>query len=165
MTKRKSHVIQFKSYRNKRLEEIPMLRAALIFFLDNLFKRCTIDYKLNIRVELKNGSVKHADGTKNDGLAWEEEIKGVTWYVINLANDVPFLEMLSTLAHETVHITQFATGRLVINEKDEWIWEGKNHGKAYKGKEIDNQLPWEYDAYSKEVELSRKFVKQFYSNW
>ena len=54
---------------------------------------------------------------------------------------------------------------VTIDEGDNWIWDGVNKGKAYKGTEVDNQLPWEYDAYSKEIELSRKFVKKFYSNW
>jgi hypothetical protein len=82
-----------------------------------------------------------------------------------LNDNVPFLELLSTLAHETVHVVQFATGRLRIEDED-WIWEGKNYGpKPYIGEEVDNQLPWEYDAYSKEPELARKFVKQYYSIW
>lgn len=40
-----------------------------------------------------------------------------------LNDNVPFLELLSTLAHETVHVVQFLTGRLRIEDED-WIWEG-----------------------------------------
>lgn len=159
------HTIQFKCYRNKRLEDVPTLHDAMEFFLDELFKRCTIGYKIKVLVELKNGSVVAEDGSSNAGLAHVDTIKGETWYRIELANDVPFLDLLSTLAHETIHVVQFATGRLKT-DNDNWIWEGQEYGSnPYIGKEIDNQLPWEYDAYSKEVELTKKFVKKYYSNW
>ena len=166
MTKKKSrHNVIIKAHRNKRLEDVPTLYDAVEFFLEELLKRCTIDYRLNIKIVLKYGDVIAADGSKNVGLAWEHSTKGNKWYIVHISNDAPFLEMLSTIAHEMVHVVQFATGRLVIDEDDNWIWDGVNKGKAYKGTEVDNQLPWEYDAYSKEIELSRKFVKKFYSNW
>lgn len=160
------HTIDVKTFRDRRKSDVPTLLNAVEFFLDELLKRCTIAYKLNIKVTLKNGPVKGDDKSLNDGLAWEHESgTGVKWFHIHLNDNVPFLELLSTLAHETVHVVQFATGRLRI-EDDDWIWEGKNYGpKPYIGKEVDNQLPWEYDAYSKEPELARKFVKQYYSIW
>lgn len=164
---RMSHNIVFQFTKNKMKEEIPVIREAVEFFLDELFKRCTIDYRLNVRISFRAGHVK-AGKTFNEGLAWEQEEDGVKWYVVQLNMHVPFLELLSTLAHELVHVTQFATRRLVITDDDEeWIWEGVNYGvDPYTGKEdVDTRLPWEYDAYSKETDLARKFVKKFYSNW
>lgn len=158
------HTIDVKTFRDRRKSDVPTLLNAVEFFLDELLKRCTIAYKLNIKVTLKNGPLKADDKSLNDGLAWEHE-SGTGVFHIHLNDNVPFLELLSTLAHETVHVVQFATGRLRIEDED-WIWEGKNYGpKPYIGKEVDNQLPWEYDAYSKEPELARKFVKQYYSIW
>lgn len=160
------HTIDVKTFRDRRKSDVPTLLNAVEFFLDELLKRCTIAYTLNIKVTLKNGPVKGDDKSLNDGLAWEHESEtGVKWFHIHLNDNVPFLELLSTLAHEIVHVVQFATGRLRI-EDDDWIWEGNNYGtKPYIGKEVDNQLPWEYDAYSKEPVLARKFVKQYYSIW
>lgn len=166
MTKKKPrHNVIIRTFRNKRLEDVPTLYDAVDFYLEELFKRCTLEYKLNIKIVLKNGDVVAEDGSKNVGLAWEHEIKGKTWYIVHVSNDAPFLEILSTVAHEMVHIAQFATGRLVIDDDENWIWDGKNYGHAYDGSELDSKLPWEYDAYSKEIELSRKFVKKFYSIW
>ena len=160
------HTIDVKTFRDRRKSDVPTLLNAVDFFLDELLKRCTIAYKLNIKVTLKNGPVRGDDKSLNDGLAWEHESgTGVKWFHIHLNDNVPFLELLSTLAHETVHVVQFATGRLRIEDED-WIWEGKNYGpKPYIGEEVDNQLPWEYDAYSKEPELARKFVILGYSIW
>lgn len=161
--KKRKHKIIIKSYRNKRLEEVPILYDAIEFFLDELLKRCTIEYKINLLVTLRNGIVIADDGSHNVGIASEKTIKGKNWYTIDVSNDVPFLELLSTIAHETVHVIQYATGRLK-NEYD-WIWDGANYGpNPYTGKSIDNKLPWEYDAYTKETELSRKFVKFYYLN-
>ncbi len=159
------HTIQIKTFRNKRLEDVPVLYEAVKFFLDELFKRCTIEYKLNIRIAFRKGQcIADDDGSRNEGLVEEVVVKGETWYYIAISNDASFLDILSTIAHELVHVHQFATGRL--NSEDDWTWEGVSYGEhPYTGTELDNQLPWEYDAYSKEIELARKFVKQHYSNW
>jgi len=160
------HTIEIKTYRDRRKRDVPTLLNAVNFFLDELLKRCTIMYSLNIKVMLKNGPVKGDDKSVNDGLMWEHESStGVKWFHIHLNDNVPFLELLSTLAHEMVHVVQFATGKLRI-EYGQWIWKGISYGPApYMGKDVDNDLPWEYDAYSKEPELARKFVKQYYSIW
>lgn len=161
------HNIEISTFRNRYESDIATLLNAVDFFLDELLKRCTIEYKLNIKVKLKPGPLKAEDKSLNDGLAWEHETgTGVKWFNIHLNDSVPFLELLSTLAHEIVHVVQFATGRLRTDDEN-WIWEGKKFGNSpYTGdEEVDNQLPWEYDAYCKEIDLARKFVKQYYSIW
>lgn len=166
--KKPRHQLEIKTFRNRHASDVPTLLNAMEFFLDELLKRCTIAYKLNIKITFKGGPLKlDEDATIIDGLAWEHETgTGDKWFHIQLNSDVPFLELLSTLAHETVHVVQFATGRLRTTD-DDWCWDGKSFGsEPYTGiEEVDNQLPWEYDAYSKEVELARKFVKQYYSIW
>lgn len=158
------HTIEFKTFHNRHVTDIATLHNAIDFFLDTLLKRCTIDYKLNIKVDLKKGPLDSDDSSIVDGYAWEQA--NGKWFNIQLNGSVPFLELLSTLAHETVHVVQFATGRLKITD-EEWLWEGKSYGDMpYKCiEELDNQLPWEYDAYSKDIELARKFVRQYYSTW
>ena len=80
MTKKKSrHNVIIKAHRNKRLEDVPTLYDAVEFFLEELLKRCTIDYRLNIKIVLKYGDVIAADGSKNVGLAWEHITKGNKW--------------------------------------------------------------------------------------
>ena len=93
-------------------------------------------------------------------------INETRWYYVHLNNNVPFLELLSTLAHELVHVVQFATGRL--ENEENWIWEGTDYGdNPYQNDaELDSaNLPWEYEAHTKEIVLAKKFVKQYYSNW
>lgn len=163
--KHSPHNIVIKCFRNKRLEEVPTLYRAVEFFLDELLKRCTIAYKLNVLVTLRNGTlIDHDDDSQNVGLVEETEIKGKTWYKLDVSNDLSFLELLSTLAHECVHIVQFATGRL--HSEDNWIWDGVDYGEnPYADDErVDRDLPWEYDAYTKESELCKKFIKHYFSH-
>lgn len=161
-----THNVIIKCSHNKRSEEVEILHEAMIFFLDDLLKRCTIDYKLNVEVKLRsNKRLTSDDGAENVGLAHSSFKKGQRWFHIELANDRPFLELLSTLAHESIHVSQLATGRLQITD-DDWIWEGTSYGQEpYIGEDSDHQLPWEYDAYSKEIDLTKKFVKKYYSSW
>ena len=159
------HYISFKFPRSKRREEADVLMNAANFFLDELLKRCTIDYSLNIKISLKTGYC-HVDGSENEGLAWSRMINETRWYYVHLNNNVPFLELLSTLAHELVHVVQFATGRL--KNEENWIWDGMDYGEnPYQNDaELDSaNLPWEYEAHTKEIVLAKKFVKQYYSNW
>lgn len=85
-----------------------------------------------------------------------------------LATD-PLPEMISTLAHEAVHAKQSVTGELVI-DGDDWIWKGRRRAyneKWYNGftyKEQYAKLPWETEAYDKEMELARSFFWQHYSS-
>lgn len=142
-----------------------MLQDAALFFLDILLKRCTIDYRLDVRIYLMQPrKAKPKEPMVEIGQATEMLTKEHVWYKIDLSNDLNTLDMLTTLAHELVHVVQFVTGRL--HSEEDWIFEGKNYGEdPYKGTEADTKLPWEHEAYSKEVELAKKFVKKYYSNW
>lgn len=166
MAKKKKvrHNIQIKFYRNKRIEEEEILRSAVQFFLDELFKRCTIKHKTNIDLIITKGDIISSDGRANAGMCEGYCNDDENRYTIQVAGDAPFLEMLSTIAHECVHVAQYVTGRL--RGDDRYIWDGKDYGpNPYKNNQLDAELPWEYDAYSKESELSKKFVAKYYSCW
>lgn len=160
------HEIEIKTYRNEHVADLETIAEAIEFFLDNLLKRCTLEYRLRIKVYFRTG-ITNSKKQPAYGQAWTTVGKdGVATFHIELESKMPFLCILATLAHEVTHVTQFATGRLQ-SVSNEWFWEGKSYGfDPYSGEEaIDTQLPWEYHADCKEVELVRKFVKQYYSNW
>src|SRR5690606_17803051 len=145
------HNLEISTSYNRHANDVQTLVDALEFYLDELLKRCTIDYRLNIKVKLRKGPIKGDDGSSlNDGLAWEvSSSTGEGWDHSRLNDDVPFVELRSTLAHEAVHVAQMATGRLKSDSATGWYWDGKFYGhQPYTGKDhIDNQRPWEYDAY------------------
>ena len=69
-------------------------------------------------------------------------------FVIEVKEDLDELEFISTLCHEMVHVNQYATGRLDVNGK-----------QAYKTYEEYLELWYEKEAYEKEVELTKEFLR------
>jgi len=64
-------------------------------------------------------------------------------------------ETLTTLAHEMVHLKQYATGELKEKNLTLYRWQGK----MVKTKGIDYyDLPWEIDAYGREIGLRLKYL-------
>ena len=60
---------------------------------------------------------------------------------------------MSTLAHELVHVKQFARGELTENLQ---YWKGKDHSET----EYWDQ-PWEKEARRLQIQLMTKYMKSF----
>lgn len=70
-------------------------------------------------------------------------------------------ETLCTLAHEMVHVKQYATGQLrdLMTKKDMVVWEGVRRELADETEDYLSQ-PWETEAFSLEKSLKNAFVYQ-----
>jgi hypothetical protein len=90
--------------------------------------------------------------------------KGAMGYCLELDNkrefDIeidrtqPMRKMLETLAHEMVHVKQFAR-RELHPANDEW------YGKTYNPKKVDYwDLPWEIEAHGRETGLFIRWAEQ-----
>ncbi len=90
--------------------------------------------------------------------------KGAMGYCLELDNkrefDIeidrtqPMRKMLETLAHEMVHVKQFAR-RELHPANDEW------YGKTYNPKKIDYwDLPWEIEAHGRETGLFIRWAEK-----
>ena len=77
-------------------------------------------------------------------------------FEIELLNKVPLNELLQTLAHEMVHVKQYAKGELkdVNGSGVRFRWAKK----VYEDAEYTEQ-PWEIEAFAKEVELYREYKR------
>ena len=60
-------------------------------------------------------------------------------------------QYINTLSHEMVHVDQLKRGDMVYNKKY-FYWKGNiyNRGKNIDGKK---SLPWEKEAYNKEIKI------------
>lgn len=77
---------------------------------------------------------------------------------IELNGKLGELDMLVTLAHEMVHIQQFAHGHLGF-EGDDWKWKGKVYKHVEEqGSDDYRALPWEEQAWRKQTTMSIKFL-------
>lgn len=81
-------------------------------------------------------------------------LPGLDSYVIALKPQ-KWIDLGSTLAHEMVHVKQFAKGHFqIVNDK--YFWMGKRVTKRVKY--LD--LPWEAEAFARQEILFRKAIEE-----
>lgn len=99
--------------------------------------------------------------TGSKGLTECTTIDGDYWlqYIVSIRSTMSKKEQLTTLAHELVHVKQFATGQfcpLDYGNKRKWMHRMIN---------CDNldywDYPWEVDAYGREPGLYHRYVQKF----
>ena len=142
----------------KRIEDAFTIEDATRFFLQELTVGQTIENFPKVTVELTS-SIKY-NGEDTDLAASMDVIEDENHYIVSLLNDVPFLEMIKSLAHECVHLVQYASKKLIVLDNDEYIWDNYSYGKApyLIPHEEYKELLWEKEAYEKELPLAQKFV-------
>lgn len=93
---------------------------------------------------------------------------GQAWYCkdkhlaeIELNGKLSECALIVTLAHEMVHISQFADERLQHDEGGNWVWEDVNYGSKIPtaGKKY-YKLPWETEAWTLQTDLSLKYYNK-----
>lgn len=81
---------------------------------------------------------------------------------IGINHDLPIESVPLILTHELIHVHQKFTKVLKITRKGEFYWHGvlitKNLSESMPYDEYIN-LPWEYDAYSKQQEVLSKALQ------
>jgi len=70
-----------------------------------------------------------------------------------------FDQILTWLAHEMVHLKQFARGELCDYETGRVQWKSRSFGRVH----YDDQ-PWEKEAYRLEDELYEMFAEEYYDH-
>ncbi len=79
-------------------------------------------------------------------------------FQIDLCTSQGTTRMLMTLAHEMVHLSQFAQGRLKHLDDGTTMWNKKKLHKAKGKRQTYKNLPWEKEAFSREGELFVELV-------
>jgi len=96
---------------------------------------------------------------------WPLSEHGQTWYTkekktgkIEINGKLPEYSLVVTLAHEMVHLKQFSSGLLELDEEENWIWDNVNYGKTNTrtDKHYYN-LPWEKEAWTLQSSLALKY--------
>jgi hypothetical protein len=119
----------------------PGLRAAAHAFADQLMQGDT-RRGLKLRLELRKSTLPR----HTLGVAWDMPIED-DGYGVRIQRDIPYGAQLATLAHEMVHVSQMATGRLA-HDGHTPVWLGKRMGRiAYMDR------PWEVEARALSAEL------------
>ena len=145
-------MIRIKIYgcaKNKVLKQC--LSTAAVYFLGILLPR-----KLNIQID-----IRVVYGLLENEFAYGEcydytNIEGSSAYKIQIEGLMKPLDILSTLAHEMVHVKQFDKKELKFLLKcNKW------HGVKFDSETKYADYPWEHEAEKLEIELRNSFKLKY----
>ena len=132
--------------------ELP--RMALRYYSERLMSK-RLASNILIRLFYKKGMVKE---TKLEAsCVWDDDNLMPREFTVMVDADLSKRRLLMSLAHEMVHVKQYATGQLryyVRGPKCKWL-----------GKPIDEEsipyvdLPWEKEAWAVEIDLYQEFMR------
>lgn len=113
--------------------------------------------KLDIRIEIKR---KLEDDCL--GFCYYLSSGRPSCFLIELLYDKDITVTVSKLAHELVHVKQYITGELKHGKNNITLWKGEK----YDEKITDYwDLPWEIEAYGREVGLYTRYYNKHYQRY
>ena len=127
------------------------INLAMNFFRDRLF-RDRVRLALNTYVSVE---VKRDIGA--DGWCWvEDDDLRPREFTIQLEKTLDEMTLLRTLAHEMVHVWQYASGRLRLYQ------DGRHryNGRVYSSNTKYLDRPWEGEAYELEEVLVNEWLER-----
>ena len=110
---------------------------------------------ITVRLFYKKGLLK--DHKLEASCTWDDDHVAPREFVVSVDADLSKRKLLMSLAHEMVHVKQYATGQL------KYYVRGPNC--RWLGNPIDDRsipypdLPWEKEAWTKEVDLYQEFIR------
>ena len=126
-----------------------LVRRAAVYFLNRLLPR---KRKIMVNIHIENGLIK------NNSVYGEcyHVSKTPSKYKIRLDEVMGDIMLITTLAHEFVHVRQFDNNELSLTyDRSRW------HSKYYSSSEfIDSEEPWEIEPCELESVLASEFFTQ-----
>jgi len=132
----------------------PLATEALEFYASKLMSK-RLSNKLFIEIEGRDGLI---DGYANALCTWENDWYRPRDFHIEVNTDQKLEELFTTLAHEMVHVKQFARGEMrdvfYPAKRTMWFKESVSRDKTDYW-----DLPWEIEAHGRERGLFVRFVE------
>ena len=132
------------------------LESLYNFVLDKFMSK---RLKNNIHVDLKlNPYLLKRTGHHGEAI-WEDTHRKGREFSIELEKNIPRGLLMSTFAHELIHVKQWALGEFYQEMRR--TGHHKFLNKSYNINEIDYwDLPWEIEAYGRSVGLVVRWVRE-----
>jgi hypothetical protein len=127
---------------------VPFYLKLLLPRLKNV--RITIQFVTNLQKE--EGVLADCDVDDHESARPKE-------FIIRVDNGIRLCHALTAIAHEIVHVKQYASGQLVFT--------GNVNIETWNGKNVDSRkfnywdLPWEIDAYGREKGLFTRYIEKY----
>ena len=123
-------------------------KSIALFCAGKLMHRNLID---NISLQIKFSKTLYKDCGNLGNITWEDDNYKPREFVMEIDNTVRLRRVLESVAHEMVHLKQFAKGEMrdmMTADKTEWF------GETLHSRSLDYyDLPWEIEAHGRECGL------------
>jgi len=140
--------------RHRRVD-LRIIRRALQWYARDLIPRLTT--KVQLELNIVENLIR--DQEMDAAVTWLEDPVRPRKFVMEIDSRLSFNRTLEMLAHEMVHVKQFATGELVDNPSGKTV---KWLGKRMTMHDDDGYwtLPWEIEAYGRQPGLYARFRRE-----
>lgn len=139
--------MQVRLYNVPKKFKVDEIKSALNFFAESLMHK-NMCKNLQIRVCFGNG--------QDNTTCWEDDNIRPREFTITINSKMGYSTMLTTLAHEMVHVKQYATGELRDSMRGPTLQRWMN--QPIDSGDIEYwDLPWEIEAYGRERGLYFRF--------
>jgi hypothetical protein len=142
-------MIKFYSTKHISEEKLEMVNSLSNFILNKFFTKAKQE-KLNIVVTFKKGLYNKTDQYAN--CIWEDEHYRPLDFTIQIDPDQKIQLLLNSLAHELVHVKQWAKGEFYQLQRERNVY--KFNGQRWDTDKVDYwDTPWEIEAHGRAIGL------------
>jgi hypothetical protein len=149
-------MIEFENTKYVGKKSTKMLKSLAEFTLDKFFTKPKQD-KLNILVEFEKDLFKNTNQFAN--CIWEDEPYRPFDFTIQIDPDQKIQLLLNSLAHELVHVKQWAKGEFYQLQRERSVY--KFNGQRFDTEKIDYwDTPWEIEAHGRAIGLVVQWARK-----
>jgi len=161
--------INYSNINNLSLQSI--ITSATYFFIREIFPKNKLHLAKCIKLTISRHQLTRLKTSNNTSLGLiyilDQGYKPKEFRISIRTNKVNLLWLLTTLAHEIIHIKQYRLGELVDTVHGS-KWKGKFYAEVGSNKKVSKRvlyrryhdLPWEREAWEKEDILFKKFINK-----
>ena len=130
---------------------------SMAYFCAGKLMHRNLAENINLRINFSTTLYKKEGNLGN--LTWEDDNFRPREFVMEIDNTVRLRRILESVAHEMVHLKQFAKGEMrdmMTADKTEWF------GETLHSRSLDYyDLPWEIEAHGREVGLFVRWAEAY----
>ena len=142
-------MIKFKGAKKIKPKQIDYLNSLSEFILDKFFTEYKKD-RIDISVKFKKGLFEETDQYGN--CIWMDQHYRPEEFEIEIDPDQSIQLLLNTLAHELVHVKQWAKGEYYQLQREKHVY--KFCSKRFDTNKVDYwDTPWEIEAHGRAIGL------------
>ena len=142
-------MIKFYNKKHVSSENLNLLTSLSKYILDKFFTAKKQE-KLNIIVKFNKGMFEKTDQYAN--CIWEDQYHRPNEFTIEIDPDQKIQLLLNSLAHELVHVKQWAKGEYYELQSEPKVY--KFNGKRVDTRKVDYwDTPWEIEAHGRAIGL------------